>query len=235
LIELLVVVAIIAVLISILLPGLQKARSYAHQAQCQRGLSQINLVFSYYHVDYNGWYPRYTYPSNEPDYSKYKWHRRLQKKGYFPNTEIFWCPASKNTDSKETKWYYGYIDHGYSLGLSNDYSVSAMLPEHQKDARVDGIGDPTRTIALLDTRVVATTPTSSLTARGRFFCDAYFGLTSSWEQGIGVARHDGKCSVAWVDGHVTMVAQPDPSDESTLYLPMALTSYWYSDNYWDRK
>lgn len=238
LIELLVVVAIIAVLISILLPSLQKARGYAKQAKCQSDLRQINTVFSYYQGDYNGWYPYYKNYPTEAYSNDLKWHLRLKKKKYFPNTDIFWCPASRNTYSSEEKekwWYWGYMDHGYSMGLSNDYSVSAMLPDHFKGAQVDSIADPSRTLSVLDTRVLKSTPSDPMTAQGRFVCETYFSLTSTWDMGIGVARHDGKCGVAWVDGHVSMITQPDPQDEMTLYFPMALTSYGYSNNYWDRK
>jgi prepilin-type N-terminal cleavage/methylation domain-containing protein len=55
LIELLVVVAIIAVLVAMLLPALGVARSQAKKIQCLSNLKQVFLVATYYAQDNNGW------------------------------------------------------------------------------------------------------------------------------------------------------------------------------------
>ena len=53
LIELLVVVAIIALLISILLPSLAKARDQAKELKCGANLKNILLAMQYYSGDHN--------------------------------------------------------------------------------------------------------------------------------------------------------------------------------------
>lgn len=59
LIELLVVVAIIALLISILLPSLNTARQQAQAVACRANISQINLGLRSYMEDHNGYLPNH--------------------------------------------------------------------------------------------------------------------------------------------------------------------------------
>ncbi len=57
LIELLVVVAIIALLISILLPSLQGAREEAKKAKCLANLKQVGTAMAQYFLETNDWFP----------------------------------------------------------------------------------------------------------------------------------------------------------------------------------
>ena len=59
LIELLVVVAIIALLVSILLPSLARARQQAKTVLCMSNARQIALAMHYYAQDYDGQFPVY--------------------------------------------------------------------------------------------------------------------------------------------------------------------------------
>ena len=67
LIELLVVIAIISLLVSILLPSLQKAREIAQATVCQTYLRQLSMVIAQYSLDNNDLLP----------YSRYDacWHK----------------------------------------------------------------------------------------------------------------------------------------------------------------
>jgi len=58
LVELLVVIGIIALLISILLPSLNKARETANKAKCQSNLHQLGLAILLYQGDSNQLYPK---------------------------------------------------------------------------------------------------------------------------------------------------------------------------------
>jgi prepilin-type processing-associated H-X9-DG protein/prepilin-type N-terminal cleavage/methylation domain-containing protein len=57
LVELLIVVAVIAILAALLLPALSKAKAKGKQAVCANNLKQIYLAFALYADDYYGSYP----------------------------------------------------------------------------------------------------------------------------------------------------------------------------------
>jgi prepilin-type N-terminal cleavage/methylation domain-containing protein/prepilin-type processing-associated H-X9-DG protein len=79
LVELLVVIGIIALLISILLPALSKARQQANAVACLASLRQFGNGYVSYFADNNGWLPYVIYPywgyynrdgGNPPDVTK---------------------------------------------------------------------------------------------------------------------------------------------------------------------
>src|SRR5882724_6777767 len=58
LVELLVVIGIIALLISILLPSLARARAAARSVACLSNLKQIGVAFQLYSNEYKGVWPK---------------------------------------------------------------------------------------------------------------------------------------------------------------------------------
>jgi len=88
LIELLVVLAIIALLMSILLPSLKGARDQAKFAVCHSNAKQIGIAVHTYAADCSGWYPvpirGYGPFSGSWTNSHQSWPRSLAKAGIIP-------------------------------------------------------------------------------------------------------------------------------------------------------
>ena len=65
LVELLVVIGIIALLISILLPALSRARKQANMVKCMAQTKQIMMAVIFYNNEYKGWLPSPGWLSND--------------------------------------------------------------------------------------------------------------------------------------------------------------------------
>ena len=116
LIELLVVISTIAILLSILMPILGKARSIAYRIRCSSNLRQVNLAFDLYVNDYDNTYPCSQDPvSIEPYY--WLWMGRGWRSFVEPylggnvdanNPSVLFCPSDRTAKEKWESTSYAY-------------------------------------------------------------------------------------------------------------------------------
>ncbi len=92
LVELLVVVAIIALLVSILLPSLGRAKEQARMVSCMSNLKSLGLSFTFYATENNDWYPAGSAYGGYY-YEEYTWDSVLQP--YYNNMGMLRCPSDK--------------------------------------------------------------------------------------------------------------------------------------------
>ena len=97
LIELLIVIAIIAILAAMLLPALNKARERARSTECISKIKQLSMSVFSYSDDFNGYAP----VSQKYNGLNHVWSRTLWRAGY-AQPKMFYCPSATT--------YYGALD-----------------------------------------------------------------------------------------------------------------------------
>ncbi len=167
LVELLVVIGIIALLIGILLPSLNKARQSATTVKSLSNLRQLATGLELYRNEYRGVYPVAAWP-------KVTGERRMRWADFiFPmvkNTEVFMSPALDSTDRERMKKpfahttstdgstqagtiYFGGYGYNWQYLGNGRHGISAPAPYHRPFyATPKDIRRSSETIALADTR-----------------------------------------------------------------------------------
>ena len=208
LIELLIVIAIIAVLAAMLLPALNKARARAKEIQCRNNLKQCGLIFVQYAGDHSGW----TMPAKATDTTigwRRTWRVLLGMLNYMPPYEqgkkgMANCPAvefdtSNDTDSTNSyglrKWSSDWTGVGVvCVASSTDTFYS------RREQYLDS-----RTMFAADSAVEG----SALSYDEVYFIMEGTGVLRSSLSGntknIGI-RHGDKANYLYGDGHVDGVS-----------------------------
>lgn len=159
LIELLIVIAIISLLVSILLPSLQKAKELTQSVVCLSNQKLVGLAFCLYAENHNNRLPDYSDISLTPDY-KTRWHVVIMP--YFStessrDSRQYNCPSRKETIAKSSA-YPGveYVDYGVNYGFPT-LAVFATrnypgAPTPEGSLRISDIKNASNVFALMDSQ-----------------------------------------------------------------------------------
>lgn len=203
LIEILVVVAIIAILAAILFPVFARARESARKSSCLSNLKQIGLGWMMYTQDYDETAPLAVYYVGAKeigwdfalDYSSGDWDHPDISAGmlepYIKNGQINNCPSFNGPGWGRP--YTGYAYNTQYIGGEGPYGGGPLLHHSASLAEIE---EPANTIIFADAGYQFS-PDDAVSGTN------YLRGPGAGNQAATAAfRHNGTANVAYADGHV---------------------------------
>lgn len=190
LIELLIVIAIIAILAGMLLPALNKARQNVQTASCSGNLRQLGIMQTNYVDSYNGYFQPLEWKTGGTVESSWPAlfadiqglpikHRTWFAANTFGPSSVFRCPAQKTWGGKA----YG-ISYGYNYSALGDSNLATVKK------KISTLRRPSAQLTHLD-------------CWGTYLTPADRGDGSAYgESGKQGFRHQRRANVLYADGHV---------------------------------
>ena len=211
LIELLIVIAIIAILAGMLLPALNNARMMAITIKCTSNLKQTGLAQNLYANDFSGWiYP----PENTEEMKAY--YEVLMANNYLPRgkayigtdnrniSDTLKCPDPKLSNTTDS--CYGLRAHNQSYRYLR---IGAQPPMLSNGVRWQS---PAEMILMGDNLRVSyrNHPANKDNFSGHYV----LGDCNYAQCGAAIPhfRHGGKCNILYSDGHVNGIHPQDLGD-----------------------
>jgi len=152
LVELLVVIGIIALLISILLPAMNRVREKGNQTKCLSNLRQLATAFRMYANEYKDWYPAGSrYPDASMKWEDWFWYqekpvgtvRPIADPALSPickyiggfRAELFRCP-SDDVESHTNTWVATNPQYKYSYSFNSNFESSLAINNRVRVSRI---------------------------------------------------------------------------------------------------
>jgi prepilin-type N-terminal cleavage/methylation domain-containing protein/prepilin-type processing-associated H-X9-DG protein len=221
LIELLTVIAIIALLAAILFPVFSRARENARRASCQSNLKQIGLGLMQYQSDYDDvliadWYGPEPFDQTDPigvAPGRYKWMDALES--YIKSEQIFTCPSATGKPANP------YVHYSKLTAPTDDYGSYVIT--HGYGANVDGKTPPVSHPGIAQPQLVKSSSIEA-TATTAWVMDGTGWFTANvnnTDLSYASDRHLDTVNVLFCDGHVKamQLSKLAATDSTGTYLP----------------
>lgn len=188
LVELLVTIGIIAILMSMLMPALSKAKQKANRIKCLNNVRQVHMAATMYAGDHDDELPRRRHLTNSWIYALIP---------YYQNTNVVKCPAD------------GWLsDRSYLINGWNDYwAANLALTDYQQvtnwtyphGMKISEVKEPSETILFGEKRKHTLT-------RPSYHVHMDFGQgAGNDKEEVGHNNHGGGSNFAFIDGGVRML------------------------------
>ena len=232
LIEMLVVIAIIAILAGLLMPALTRARKEARKTHCLNNQHQVGIYLGMYATDHRGRYPSVSFP--HPDGRAYDSSLSIAQlwPDYADNQELFHCRMTKHEVSLTTVDVFDLND----VDLDNNPETT----EYRFETNITDTNDP-------DYMIDPNVPMNARSGRAvyadgpdlAYLRDLWGDLTAK-----DYANHEYGAVVLFFDSHASFVMHEDngvtPNKDLVGQLtidgeltPVLQDSDIYADNNWD--
>lgn len=212
LVELLVVIGIVAILIAILLPSLQKAKAQANATVCMSNLRQVGLLMALYAGDNRGWSAGYSYDASRAIPIQH-WSSILVLNGYvtFPapgRANVFLCPS--NTPQSWTAGdvasaeatYEAELCYGIPYSRNGGWEYRFARGGNVKDTGGADYGPPATFLHMGDSRFLNPTITTWNGWQSWSLVGFYPGSRTLYH-----LRHNKRGNYLFGDGHVSALGR----------------------------
>ncbi len=221
LLELLVVVAVIALLAAFILPALSRSRQVAQASKCVTNLKNIGIAFTTYADSSSEFFPIGNAPGDR------NWVALLSD--YEKGSKIYYCSSDEDNSPVNFASQPTLVSYGYNL-LALGFQDAGGKPHPQAN---DGTTVTEYAGALPSVREPAETLTAVDAGRASANGRGYYLATPAetlWP-GDFVAwnRHQSRSNVLFVDGHVSPMTTQElvaPDQPGTNAAPINNYKYW---------